>query len=639
MENKKETYQFKTEVQQLLNLIIHSLYSNKEIFLRELISNASDALDKLKFFSQTAPDIIADDRDLKIRVTPDPLRKTIEVSDNGIGMTHDEVIENIGTIAKSGTMAFLQAIEQSKKENMLTPELIGQFGVGFYSAFMVATKITLITKKAGTDEAVKWESTGDGNYNIEKTTKDTRGTTIILELKEVEKEEQDFTDEWTIKNIIKTHSDFVNYPILMKVTKEEDIPEKEQVLDQDGKPIKTRSVTKDETLNSMKAIWNKNKSEVTEEEYNEFYKHVAHDWNPPLAHIHVKLEGTTEYSAILYIPSKAPFDMFNIEKKHGIQLYCKRVFIMDNCKELIPENLRFLKGVVDAPDLNLNVSREILQQDRLVRNIRKNLVKKIYELLENMDKEKYEKFYEEFGEVIKEGVHTDYENKDKISHLLRYRTTKSEGKLISLKEYIANMKAEQKYIYYITGENFTSIINSPLLEQLKAKDYEVLLMTNPVDEWVVQSMNEYEGKILQSAEKGDIDVEKVDENKKNEYNSVFELIKAQLEDKIKEVKPSTRLKDSVACLTGDSHDMSAYLEKLIKATGQKMPEVKRVLELNLGHPVIEKMKSLYDNDKNNPILKDYSKFIYELAVISEGGKIENPASFGKMAGDLMAKAL
>lgn len=641
MDHKKETHQFKTEVQQLMNLIINSLYSNKEIFLRELISNASDAIDKLRFKSQTEPEILGDDTEFKIKITPDHEKSTLEISDNGIGMTYQEVMDNIGTIAKSGTAAFIEALEQSRNQGNLTPDLIGQFGVGFYSSFIVAKKVTVLTRAAGSEKAVKWESEGDGSYTIEEVEKDSRGTDIILDLKEAEKDEKNFTDEWVIRNIVKQHSDFINYPVAMDVERDEPIPEKEQILDKDGKPVgeTTKKVIREETLNSMKAIWAKDKKEVSEEEHNQFYSHLSHDWNPPLENIHMKFEGTTEYTALLYIPSKAPFNLFSPDRKHGIHLYCRRVFIMDDCKELIPEYFGFVHGVVDAPDLNLNISREILQQDRLVRNIRKNLVKKLFDLFNGMDKEKYEKFYNEFAPMLKTGIHSDFENKDKIADLIRYQTSKSDGKLISLKDYIANMKAEQEEIYYITGDNLSSLLNSPHIEKLKEKDYEVLLMVDPIDEWVVQSLTEYEGKKLKSAEKGELDFEKVDEKKKEEYSTLFDHIKSNLESKIKEVKPSTHLKDSIACLSGDAYDMSAYMEKILKASGQKVPETKRVLELNMDHPVLTKIKTLFEKDKDDPVLKDYSELIYDIAVISEGGKVENPSRFSKMVGDLMTSAL
>jgi molecular chaperone HtpG len=631
-----QTHEFKTEVQQLLKIIINSLYSNQEIFLRELISNASDAIDKLRFKSQTQAELLGDEGDFKIKIKPDKDARTLEISDNGIGMTYDEVMENIGTIAKSGTVAFLEALEATKKaDDTITPELIGQFGVGFYSAFIVAEKVTLITKAAGSDKAARWESFGDGSFTIEETTKQSRGTTVILNLKKHEKDEDDFTDEWTIKRIVKKHSDFVTYPIVMDVEKEEN------VLDDDGKPIegKTKKVVREETLNSMKAIWTKTKNEVSDEEYEEFYKHLGHDWNPPIAHLHLKLEGTTEYTALLYIPSQAPFDLFQPDYRQGVRLYCKKVLIMDNCAELIPEYFRFVKGVVDASDLNLNVSREILQQDRLVRNIRRNLVKKLFELLETMDTEKYDKFYGEFGSILKTGVLIDTENKKRIADLLRYKTTRSGNDFVTLKKYIENMKSDQKYIYFITGDNLASILNSPHLEKLKEKEYEVILMNDPVDEWVVRALDEFEGKKLKSAEKGELEIDEDDKSKKDEYSGLFDFIRSNLDTKVKEVRPSSRLKDSVACLSGDEYDMSPFMEKILKASGQQPPENKRVLELNIEHPVLNKIKHLFEQDKNDPVLKDYSSLLFDIAVIGEGGKLENPSHFGKMVAKLMANSL
>jgi len=643
MEEKKQTHQFKTEVRQILNLIVNSLYSNQEIFLRELISNASDAIDKLRFKSQTEPEILGDDGEFKIKLRPDGIAQILEVSDNGIGMTHDEVMENIGTIAKSGTAQFLEMLKQVQNSEALTPELIGQFGVGFYSAFMVADKITMVTRAVGAaaDQAVRWESTGDGSFTIEPTTRDQRGTTITLHLKKRDKEDPDYTDQWQIRRMVKQHSDYVAYPIVMDVEKEIPIPENEQIKDKDGKPIgeTKRRVIEEETLNSREAIWAKPKDEVTDQAHEEFYKHLAHDWNPPLARLHFKMEGTTEYHALLYIPSKAPFDLFHAERKHGVQLYCKRVFIMDDCKELIPEYLRFVKGVVDAPDLNLNVSREILQQDRLVMNIRNNLVKKVLDLLKEMPAEQYEKFYEPFGPVIKEGIYTDTNKRDKIAALARYKTTKSDGKWVSLDAYVKGMQPDQKEIYYITGDDLNALINNPHLEKLKEKSYEVLLMADPVDEWVLQSLTEYDGKPLKSAEKGDLALDKVDETSKEAFNALFGFIKGQLEAKVKEVKPSVRLTESVACLAGEDYDMSAYMEKLLKAAGQKPPEVKRVLELNMGHPVMGRIKTLFENDRDNAALKDYCHVLYDLAVVAEGGKLENPARFSRLVGEMMTRAI
>ena len=632
MEGKKQTHQFKTEVQQLMNIIINSLYSHKEIFLRELISNASDALDKLRFKSQTDSHIMGTDVDMKIKITRDKKKNTLEISDNGIGMTYDEVVDNIGTIAKSGTAGFLEAVGAAKNQETVTPELIGQFGVGFYSAFIVAKKVTLTTRAAGSERGCRWESAGDGTYSIEEFDKKTRGTTITLQLKKADTDDQDFTDEWTIRSIIKRHSDFVAYPIVM------DVEKTEPVLDAEGKPEKdkTTKVIREETLNSMKAIWTKDKKEVSEEEHNEFYRHISHDWNPPLANLHFKLEGTTEYSALLYIPSKAPFDLFSHEQKHGIQLYSKRVFIMENCKELMPQYLAFVKGVVDAPDLNLNVSREILQQDALVRNIKKNLVKKVLELLASMEQEKYETFYKEFAHIFKAGISQDFENKDKIAALLRYKTTKSDSKWISLKDYVARMNPDQKDIYYITGDSLTSLANSPHLEALKEKDIEVLLMTDPIDEWVIRDLHEFEKKTFKSAEKGDLDLDKTDDKKKEQYSTLFEFLKANLTEQVKDVKLSTHLKNSVACLSGGDYDMSAYMEKILKASGQEVPQSKRVLELNMDHPLLVKIKNIFEKDKEADALKDYATFLYDMAVVSEGGKLDDPSRFNRMIGNLTA---
>nr|WP_319396575.1 molecular chaperone HtpG [uncultured Desulfobacter sp.] len=638
---EKETRQFKTEVQQLLHLIIHSLYSNQEIFVRELISNASDAIDKARFKEQTEPDLFADDNDYHIRLAADSEAKTFTITDNGIGMTFDEVNDNIGTIAQSGTAAFMQALEKSKNETGLSPELIGQFGVGFYSAFIVADKVRLDTKAPGQEKGVRWESDGQGEYTLEEIDKETRGTQITLFLKEPEEGEKDFTEEYVIRNVVKKHSDFVTYPIIMNVESSEPIPEKEIIKDKDGKPIGDtyRKVRKDETLNSMKAIWAKSKDEVTEEEHKEFYKHISHNWDDPCEIIHKKFEGVTEYDVLMYLPSKAPFDMFRPERKHGMQLYCKRVFIMDDCKELLPEYLGFVQGIVDAPDLNLNVSREILQEDRLVRNIRKNLVKQIFSTLEGMEDEKYIEFYEEFGQALKAGIPSDYDNKERLASLLRYKTTKSGDKYVTLDQYIENMKEDQKEIYYITGENLASLVNSPLLEALKEKDYEVLLMVDPIDEWVTQSLPEYKEKKLKSAEKGDLDLEKVDDEKKNEYSALLSFLKGKLESKVKDVVVSNRLKNSISCLTGDEWAMSAYMEKILKASGQKAPEQKRALEVNVNHPVMEKIKSVFESDTTNPVLTDYCDLLYDIAVISEGGKLDNPARFSTLVGDLMAKSI
>ncbi len=638
-----ETFEFQTEVKQLLNIIINSLYSNREIFLRELVSNASDAIDKLNLEAQTNSEILGENTEFKIKLIPDKENRTLTISDNGIGMSREEVMENLGTIAKSGTAAFIKALEQSKKENTLSADMIGQFGVGFYSAFIVADRITVITRSAFDEKAVKWESAGQGEFSIEDTEKPTRGTDVVLQLKPAEQDEDEFTDQWVIRRIIKQHNDFVRYPIVMDVEKEETETDENgnPLVDKDGKPLegKTKKVIREETLNSMKAIWTRNKNDITDEEYNDFYSHTSHDWTPPLDRLHVKLEGTTEYTALLYIPSMAPFDLFSPDRSHGVRLYSRRIFIMDNCKELLPEYFRFIRGIVDAPDLNLNISRELLQQDSLVRNIRKNLVKKIIEKLEKMDEETYNKFFDQFGAVLKEGAYNDWENKDRLTGLLRYKTTRSDGKWRSLEQYVADMQPDQEHIYYITGDTLSAISNSPHLEALKDKNYEVLLMTDPVDEFVVQTITEFKDKKLKSAEKGDLDIESADDEKKASYSNLFEKVQTYLDDKVKEVKPSSHLKNSVSCLTGENYDMSAYMEKIMKASGQSMPKTKRILEINTGHPVIEKINRIYEQNAESESLKDYSELIYDLAVIGEGGKVENPSRFNKLVADLMSEAI
>jgi molecular chaperone HtpG len=537
----------------------------------------------------------------------------------------------------------MEALDRAKAQaDGLSPELIGQFGVGFYSAFMVAEKVALITRAAGSDTAVRWESHGDGTYLIEEASRPERGTTITLHLRKREKDEKDYTDAWVIRDIVKRHSDFISYPIVMDVERVEPIPEAEQLKDKDGKPMgeTTRKVVREETLNSMKAIWARPKDEVTDEEHKQFYQHLTRDWKDPLERLHMKFEGATEYTALLYIPSQAPFDLFHPERHHGVHLYCKRVFIMEDCQELLPEYFGFVRGVVDAPDLNLNVSREILQHDPLVRNIRRNLVKRLFEVLGKMEPAKYETFYKEFGQMLKIGVHTDHENRTKVAELIRYpTTTSSNGELVSLKTYVEHMKPDQKEIYYITGDNLDVLRHSPHLEQLKEKGYEVLLMADPIDEWVVQALPEYDGKKLVSAEKGDLALDDAEAAKSEDFDPLFAFLRTHLEDKVKEVRRSTHLKESVACLSGDAQDLSAYMEKILKASGQPVPEVKRVLELNLAHPVVTGIKTLYDKDRQDARLKDYARLLYDLALVGEGGKLENPAWFSQKVGALMAGAL
>jgi molecular chaperone HtpG len=637
MAAKKSTRKFKTEVSELLDLIIHSLYSHKEIFLRELVSNASDAIDRLKFKAQTDPALTGDDTDYEIKLVIDAKAGTLEVRDNGIGMTQEEVVANIGTIAKSGTAEFMAALKKSKEATGLNPELIGQFGVGFYSSFMVAEKITLITRSAGTDKGVKWESTGTESYTIEEVDGAERGTRVILHLRQPEEGEDDYAAEWTLKKTIKKHSDFVAYPITL------DGVEKIPVTDDEGKPVEGKFIDQPKTdvLNSMKAIWSRAKSDVTDEEYNEFYKHVSHDWTAPMSRLHLKLEGTNEFDALLYIPQKRPMDIYRPDRKHGIHLYCKRVFIMDDCKELVPEYLRFVQGVVDSADLNLNVSREILQEDRIVRAIKSSLIRKVLDHLEAMEADEFKTFYDEFGIILKEGVYLDPERKERLSKLVRFATTKSGGELKSLEQYVADMKEDQEDIYYLTGVNAEALADNPLLEKLRSMDYEVLLMTDPVDEFVSDVLTEFDGKKLKSAEKGDLgldDTEKTEELK-TEYADLVAFLKESLSDEVSDVHISDRLTDSAVCLAADENQMSAMMLRMMKASGQEMGDVKRVLEINPTHALIQAVEAAFKADAEDPELAANAQLLYELAMVGEGAALKNPAKFAKQMGELAARAL
>jgi molecular chaperone HtpG len=625
----KSTKKFETEVQQLLDLVIHSLYSNKDIFLRELISNASDAIDKVRFESHSNMELLEGNTDWKIKLVPDKTAGTLTISDNGIGMSMAEAEENIGTIARSGTRAFMENLKGKNVQD--NPELIGQFGVGFYSSFMVADRVVLTTRTAGDKTAAcRWESTGDGSYTIEDCDKETRGTDIILHLKEEMKE---YLDEWKIRGIVKKYSDYVQYPIVMDITREE--PTKGV----DGKVIEgggTIEKTTEETLNSMKAIWTRSKSEITEEEYEEFYKHISHDYDKPFRTIHYSAEGVSEFKAIVYIPS---------------HLYVKRVFITDNCEALLPDYLRFMKGVVDSSDLPLNVSREILQEDVQIKRIQKNLVGKILSTLtEVKDKtpDDYLKFYAEFGPVLKEGVHFDHANKDKLQDLLLFESSRTDaGKFVSLKEYVERMPEGQKEIYYITGISRSAVENSPHLEVFRKKEFEVLFMTDPVDEWVVQALTEYDGKHLKAVDRGDLELDSEEEKKekeakkeeaKKQYQGVLDFIKENLKDKVKEVRLSSRLTDSACCLVADEYGLNANMEKILKAMNQEVPESKRVLELNPDHPVMQVLTDIYEKDRENPRLVDYCGLLYDQALLTEGSPIPDPLRFTRLVAELMVKA-
>jgi molecular chaperone HtpG len=622
--NTKETLGFQAEVKQLLQLMIHSLYSNREIFLRELISNAADASDKLRFEALHNASLFENDSELKIRIGYDKTAKTLTISDNGIGMSRDEAINNLGTIAKSGTREFFSRLsgDQQKDAN-----LIGQFGVGFYSAFIVAEKVTVTTRRAGekTDQGVRWESDGSGEFSIEMVEKISRGTEIVLHLREGQ---DDLLSGSKIRSIIRKYSDHIVQPIVMK--KEEWKDGAQQVLDED------------ETVNQAVALWARSKNEITDEEYKEFYKHVGHDFEDPLAWSHARVEGRQEYTQLLYIPSRAPFDMWERDAQHGVKLYVRRVFIMDDAEQLMPRYMRFVRGVVDSSDLPLNVSREILQESKDIEAMRSGCTKKVLGLLEDLaknDAEKYKKFWGEFGRVLKEGVGEDQANKDKIAGLLRLASTHADTaeESVSLADYVGRMKEGQDKIYYITADSFNAAKNSPHLEVFRKKGIEVLLFSDRVDEWVVSNLFEFDGKQLVSVAKGGLDLGKLeDEAEKKEQEDVANELKdltakitTSLGERVKEVRVTHRLTDSPACLVADEHDMSANLARLLKSAGQKAPTSKPILEINPKHPVVLRLKS---EEKK---FDDWVAVLFDQALLAEGGQLDDPASFVKRVNQLM----
>jgi len=623
----RETLGFQAEVKQLLQLMIHSLYSNKEIFLRELISNASDAADKLRFEALSDAALLENDSELKIRVAFDKKARTITISDNGIGMSRDEVINNIGTIAKSGTREFFQSLtgDQAKDAN-----LIGQFGVGFYSSFIIADKVTLVTRPAGVgaEHGVRWESAGEGDYTLETVEKPTRGTEITLHLREGEDE---FLSDWKLKSIIRKYSDHIVLPIVMKKSEWKD-----------GEELPT---DEDETVNKASALWARSKNDITEDEYKEFYKHVSHDFQEPLAWSHNRVEGKQEYISLLYVPSLAPFDLYDREQRHGIKLYVRRVFIMDDAEQLMPQYLRFVRGIIDSADLPLNVSREILQSSRDIDAIKAGSVKKVLGLLEDLaenEPEKYTTFWKEFGRVLKEGPGEDYANRDKIAGLLRFASTHAdnEEQTVSLKAYVERMKDGQEKIYYITADSFAAAQHSPHLEIFRKKGIEVLLLSDRVDEWLVSHLPEFEGKKLQSVAKGDLDLGKLeDEAEKeqqkkveDEYKSLVERIKTTLGETVKEVRITHRLTDSPACLVSGEDEMSGNLERLLKAAGQKTPDLKPVLEINPQHRIVQKLNSESDESR----FSDWTHVLFDQALLAEGGQLDDPASFVRRMNSLLA---
>jgi len=622
--SQKETLGFQAEVKQLLQLMIHSLYSNKEIVLRELISNASDASDKLRFSALSDNTLYGGDSDLKIRIAFDKAARTLTITDNGIGMSRAEVIENIGTIAKSGTKEFFNSLtgDQAKDAN-----LIGQFGVGFYSAFIIADKVTLTTLRAGETEAVKWESAGEGDFTLEPAEKKTRGTEIVLHLREGEDE---FLNDWKLKSIIRKYSDHITLPIVMKASEWKD-----------GEQVPT---DEDETVNKASALWARSKSDITEEEYQEFYKHVSHDFENPLAWSHNRVEGNQEYISLLYVPSKAPFDLYDRERSQGIKLYVKRVFILEDAEKLMPQYLRFVRGVIDSADLPLNVSREILQHSKDIDAIKSASVKKVLGLLEDLAEnkpEQYQAFWGEFGRVLKEGPGEDFANKEKIAGLLRFASTNldTEAQVVVFKDYIARMKEGQEAIYYITADSFAAAQHSPHLEIFRKKGIEVLLLSDRVDEWMLGGLTEFDGKKLQSIAKGDLDLGKLEDEAEKEAKKqvedaakdLIDKVKATLGEQVKEVRVTHRLTDSPACLVAGENDLSGNLERMLKAAGQKTPESKPTLEINPMHGLVERLKVEKDDAKFN----DLAHLLFDQALLAEGGQLNDPASFVKRMNSLL----
>ena len=627
---QKETLGFQTEVTQLLDLMIHSLYSNKEIFMRELISNASDASDKLRFDALSNDALYEGDAELKIKVDFDKDAKTITITDNGIGMNRDEVIENIGTIANSGTKKFFEKMtgDQSKDS-----QLIGQFGVGFYSSFIVADKVILRTRRAGDDaaEGVEWESQGKGEFTIENIDKETRGTEITLHLRD---DQEEFLNGWRLRNCISKYSDHIDLPIMMT---------KELVPDEDGK-IDEFAELEDETVNKATALWTQSKGDISEDEYKEFYKQISHDYQDPLSWSHNKVEGKTEYTSLLYIPSTAPFDLWDRERTHGLKLYVKRVFIMEDADQLMPRYLRFIRGVIDTNDLPLNVSREILQGSKTIDSIRAASVKKILSELSKMQKndaEKYATFWKEFGQVIKEGTGEDMANKEALAKLMMFSTTEtgSEEQTVTLADYVSRMKDKQDKIYYITAESFAAAKNSPHLEVFRKKGIEVLLLADRVDELLTNSLTEFDDKQLQSVAKGDLDLgelaneeeKKAQEETDKDFADLVERVKATLGDKVKDVRITHRLTDSPACLVVDDMDMSANLERMLKAAGQQVGGTKPIFEVNPEHPMVVRLKDESDDTR----FEDWSSILFDQALLAEGGQLEDPASYVKRLNALL----
>ncbi len=632
-----ETIEFQAEARQLLQLMIHSIYSTKDVFLRELISNASDALDKLRLAAYQDKELEVDTSDLHISIETDPAGHALTIRDNGIGMSRDEVIDLIGTIAKSGTAEMLAKLRQAREAGSAseeqTTELIGQFGVGFYSSFMVADRVTLVTRKAGAHTGVRWESAGEGTYTVAEEPDAPQGTSVTLHLKPEDTEDalHDFTEPATVRSTVKRYSDFITWPIRMlpdaipaqPKADGEDGGEDDATIDAAPEPV---------VINSRKALWARAQSEVSEEEYTEFYHHVSHDWQPPLETIRLSAEGTFEYQALLFVPSHAPMDLFMRDSKRGVQLYVKRVFIMDDCEALVPEYLRFVKGVVDANDLSLNISREILQQDRQIQLIRKRLVKKVLSTVKTMqadEPEKYATFWSELGRAVKEGLISDYDNRDAILEICSFPSTNDPEKPTTLRGYLERMPEGQESIYYATGESRAALENSPHMEAFRAKGYEVLLLTDQVDEVWIDAVPSFEGKQLASIAKGEVDLggDDVDEDLKKGFGDLTTWMAATLADDVKEVRLSHRLVDSAAVLVGDPGDLTPTLEKMYRAMGQPLPKVKRTLELNPKHALVTGLKAAQESRADDPGLADTAHLLYGMALLAEGGELAEPAKF------------
>jgi len=644
---KKETKTFQAETKQLLDLMIHSIYTNKEIFLRELISNASDAIDKLRFESLTNQDLLEGDSDFEILLVPDETTHTLTISDNGIGMTYEEVVENIGTIAKSGTKNFLEKLKE--KESANDNELIGQFGVGFYSAFMISDKVTLITRAPGQEKGVKWVSAGDGTYTIEECDKEKRGTTIIITLNEdfrtSGQSDQNFLERYTIESLVKKYSDYIRYPIKMNFIHEE------KPLDADGKEIEDAEPTQTvetRTLNSMTPLWTRNKNDITKEEYQLFYKDIFHDWEEPMELIHSKAEGTVEYTTLLFIPSRAPYDFYSQQSTSGIRLYSKHIFIMDNCKDLLPEYLRFVRGLVDSPDFSLNISREILQHSSQLKLIGKNLEKSVLKTLTTMlskDRPQYEKFWKEFGRALKIGAYSDYASRDKLKDLLLFSTSHAADELTTLADYVARMPENQKIIYYATGKDQASVERLPQMELLKEKNIEVLYLFDQVDEFTIDALKEYNDHKFHSISRGDLELDDIDapEIKKNteaiykENESLIKAIKELLDGKIADVKISNRLKSSAVCLVSDDKGISLSMEQILSEMNQNMHKASRILELNPNHEVFTTLQGLHQSAPGSDSFKDYCELLYVQALLIEGILPEDPIGFANKVASLMAR--